>query len=174
MTEYRRARAIWPAVVILGASAVLPRPLHAATPSEMRSLRGLPGVEVVFENLTEELQGLGLNAEVLRGEVESKLRDTGVRVLTAEDQASGRPWLYVRISALKSSNVPLVSYYVSAQLRQDVTLDRNPDLHVGGTTWEIGGGGLAGNGVIVEAVRGAVRELAEKFSTDFLAVNNRH
>jgi len=171
--EFRVVRAIWPAAVILGASTVVSRPLHAATPSEVRSLRGLPGVEVVVENLTEEMQGSGLDADILRGEVQSRLRESGIRVLTAEDQTPGRPWLYVRISALKSSNVPLVSYYVSAQLRQDVTLDRNPDLHVGGTTWDIGAEGLAGNGVIVEAVRGSVRDLAEKFATDFLSVNNR-
>ena len=72
-----------------------------------------------------------------------------------------------------SSNVPLVSYYVSAQLRQDVTLDRSPDLHLGAITWDVGAGGLAGVSVIVEAVRGTVQNLAEKFSTEFLTVNNR-
>ncbi len=173
MTRHSSAHVISLAVSLLSASAVAPRPLHAATPSEVRSLRGLSGVEVVIENLTDEMQGLGLNAEQLRGEVQSRLQESGIRVLTADDQASGRPWLYVRISAFKSSNVPLVSYYVSAQLRQDVTLDRSPDLHLGAITWDVGAGGLAGVSVIVEAVRGTVQNLAEKFSTEFLTVNNR-
>jgi len=34
----------------------------------------MSGVEVVIENLTDEMQGLGLNAEQLRGEVQSRHR----------------------------------------------------------------------------------------------------
>ena len=161
------------AAFIIGASALVPRPLQAATPSEIRSLRGLPGVEVVIENLTAELKELGLNAEQLRGDLQSRLREGGLRVLTPDTQVPGRPWLYVRIAALKSSNLPLVSYSVSAQVRQDVTLDRNPDLHVGGTTWEIDAAGLAGTGVLAGAVHDTIQTLADGFSTDFLAANNR-
>jgi len=171
VTALSKARVISSAVVILGTVSAAPRPLHAATPSEVRSLRGLSGVEVVIENLTEEERALGLKAEQLQGDVQSRLRESGIRVLTSDDRAPGRPWLYMRVFTLKSTSVPLVSFFVVAQLHQDATLERNPDSHLGATTWDAGAGGLAGLGAIAEAVSGTVRDLAEKFSGDFLAVN---
>jgi hypothetical protein len=158
-------------VILLGASSVAPAPAGAVTPSEVRSLRGASGVEVVVENLTDELQRLGLSAEQLGGEIQSRLRERGIRVLTAQDQAPGRPWLYVRVFALKSTNVPLVSYFVTFQVRQDATLDRAPDAHVAATTWDVGAVGLAGSAAIVSAVHDTTEQLADRFTRDFLAVN---
>ena len=173
MSTRTSVRTISLAVIVLGASAVAPPRLHAATPSEVRSLRGLPGVEVVVENLTEDLQALGLSGEQLRGEVESRLRESGIRVLTSDDRAPGRPWLYFRVLALKSSNVPLVSFFVTVQLRQDVTLDRNPDFHVGASTWDLRAGGLAGVSAIVSALHTTTQDLVDRFSADFLTANTR-
>ncbi len=165
------ARAIAAATAALCLLGWAPRPALAVTPSEVRSLRGLPGVEVVVENPADEGRALGLSAEQLQADVQARLRESGVRVLTADDRAPGRPWLYVRVSVLKSASLPVVSYYVVAQLRQDVTLDRNPDFRLGATTWDIGVGGLAGTSVFVGAVRDSALAVADRFSADFLTVN---
>ncbi len=169
LADYVRAISSTATVLLLLAAAS--RPARATTPSEVRSLRGLQGVEVVVENPTEEARGLGLSSEQLQGDIAKRLGESGVRVLTADDRAPGRPWLYVRVFVMKSSTLPLVVYYVAAQLRQDVILERNPDSRLGATTWDVGVGGLAGEPVFANAVRETVRTVADRFAEDFLAVN---
>jgi len=160
-----------PLAVVLVLALAASSDLIAVTPSEARSLRGLSGVEVVIETLPDELRSAGLNADQLQADVQSHLRANQIRVLTSEDTAPGRPWLYLRLSVLKSSSVPLVSFYVGAQLRQDVTLERNPDFHLAATTWDAGAAGLAGTSALADAVRETVQSLAERFASEFQAVN---
>jgi len=167
----KNARVIASAAVVLQLLAVAPLPVRATTPSEVRSLRGLQGVEVVVENPDDDARMLGLSSEQLQGDAVARLRDSGVRVLTADDRAPGRPWLYLRVFVLRSANLPIVSYYVTAQLRQDATLDRNPDLRLGATTWDVAVGGLAGTSAFAGAVRETVRTAADRFAADFLTVN---
>ncbi len=159
------------AVALLVCAVVAPTRAHAVTPSEVRSLRGLTGVEVVVERLDQEIEGLGLSADQLRAAVRSRLQEGGVAVLTAENRPPGRPWLYVRVYALKSASAPLVSFFVSFQLRQDVTLDRNPDAHMGATTWDLGATGLAGLTAAASAMQELTQDLAARFVGDFLAAN---
>ncbi len=164
-------RTIFLALIALCAATVAPRRLTAATPSEVRSLRGLPGVEVVVETPAEELIASALSAEQLRGEIQSRLQERGIRILTSGDRAPGRPWLYFRTVAVKSPSTPTLGYFVTVQLRQDVSLDRNPDSHCGASTWDASVGGFSTSDAIVAAVRNAAQDLADAFATDFAAAN---
>jgi len=168
------ARTISLAVIVLFAVTVATRRLNAATPSEVRSLRGLSGVEVVVETPAEELLAAGLSAEQLRGELQSRLQERGIRVLTSGDRAPGRPWLYFRTAAVKSSSTSILGYFVTVQLRQDVSLDRNPDSHCGASTWDASAGGFSTSDAAAVTVRHAAQDLADGFATDFAAANAKH
>jgi len=157
--------------VVLGAGALAPGAVRAATPSEVRSLRGLAGVEVVVENPTDELITLGLNTDQVRADVQSRLQERGVAVVTSSDRAPGRPWLYIRVFAVKSAGAPNLAYFVTAQLRQDVSLDRNPDSHCGASTWDASAGGFASPETVAPTVRNAAQDVADTFITDFLSAN---
>ena len=167
-------RPLFLAASVFGAALAAPCPMRAATPSEVRSLRALPGVEVVVENPSQELIGLGLNTEQARAEIQARLQERGVHILAEGDRPPGRPWLYFRMFAVKTEGVATLAYFVTAQLRQDVSLDRNPDSHLGASTWDASAGGLASAETIAATVRAAAQDLADTFLTDYLTANARH
>jgi len=79
--------------------------VHAQDIEQTRNaLRGLSGVYVMPENpLEEEAIRGGLSQDAIRTEVELKLRQAGIRVLSREEweQAPGKPYLQVWPKVLK-------------------------------------------------------------------------
>src|SRR5438132_243990 len=100
------------------------------------SLKGLLGVEVVVQDLSQSATDAGLTVDALRTEVELKLRFAGIKVLSARELAPGRPYLYVQVIADSRENL----YYYSARvnLAQDVLLSRSPRVEVVAQTWTKG------------------------------------
>jgi hypothetical protein len=84
MTLSRLLRIV-PALLIVASPLVVPA-CAAATDSEAESLRGISGVYVLVENLSDEARRDGLNEQDIQTDVGLKLRLAGVKVLTeAED-----------------------------------------------------------------------------------------
>ena len=70
---------------------------HAASPDQRESLRGLPGVQVLIEDIRPNAQADGLSQEAIRTAVELILRSSGIRVLTQSERSEmpSKPYLYV-------------------------------------------------------------------------------
>ena len=140
------------------------------------TLEGLKGVYVVVENVEEEARKYGLTKEVLQKDVELRLRQSGIPVLSKEELNSdthpASPILDVYVDLLVDPNLLFVCGNVSVTLSQKAILVGPPSyrLYCGCITWSkdtLFLGGLLRFGEIRETVK----ELVDQFCNDYLAVN---
>ena len=143
-------------------------------PSERSPLYGLPGVHVLVESLNLDVEKDGLTKDQLREEVESQLRNAGIKVLTREEKfkTAGNPQLYVNINLLKSSSPFAYAYSVEISLEQEVSLVRKPTMRTAATTWSQGSVGIVGIANL-RAIRETVRGRVDHFIHDYFAANSR-
>jgi hypothetical protein len=137
------------------------------------SLRGLPGVMVAMEHLTPPVDQDGLTVGQLQTAVELRLRQAGIRVLTAEDMVStpGYAYLYIRVTLTSSANSGIYGYIIEVHLMQRVRLARDPTQVTTATTWETGWVGTAEALDVGRDVRQHVIARVDQFITAYLAVN---
>lgn len=146
----------------------------ASTLQEGDTLRGLSGVFLVLEEVTREVEPLGLAYEGLKTDTEQQLLRNGIQVF-AEDElcrVPGTPCLRVTVGCKPGSEGkdPLVSYTILVQFSQDVALTRDPNLVCSAVTWKktvVGGVQRSGIG----KVRDRVQDLVGMFVQDFLTAN---
>lgn len=128
---------------------------------EDMSLKGIRGVMVVVEDLSEGTLKLGLTKEAIRTDVELKLRLAGIRILAANP---GEPYLYINVNVLPSGAVA----NVSVALTQPVKLIRDPGIEVLADTW--------GHEILIthpttREIRSATKDLVDQFLNAWLSVN---
>jgi len=140
---------------------------------ERSSLYGLPGVYVLVESLNLDMEKDGLTKDQLRKEVESQLRNAGIRVLTREEKLKtpGNPQLYVNVNLLKSSSPFAYAYSVEINLEQEVALVRKPKMRTVATTWSQGSVGIVGIANL-KAIQETVRGRVDHFIHDYFAANS--
>jgi hypothetical protein len=136
------------------------------------TLRGLPGVEIVVENLSPEVERDGLTGALIRADVERRLRAAGIRVYASqsENPSPAKPYLYVHVNALK---VPSQEAYViglQVHLRQTLRSPVTSSNIVNAMTWD------AHNLLVVPAagLRGVIGEIGayvDRFVSDWIAVH---
>jgi len=143
---------------------------------EPSTLKGLRGVYVAVKRLDPEAERDGLFKASLQTDVELKLRQSGIRVLTQEElfAAPGKPLLYVNVHLLPNSDPPsigLYAYAIIVELYQEVRLQRDGSVVVPAATWRaprvvgtVGASKLAG-------IRGTVKDLTDQFINAYLAAN---
>ncbi len=142
---------------------------------ERATLVGLKGVEVVVEEVDPEAERDGLVKSTLQTEVELKLRQAGILVLSRTQAGStpGNPWLYLRVSAVKGSGTlqRLYVFSVSLELNQIVRLDRNPSVITFARTWSARGFIGTVGAANLSSVRESVRDRVDEFINAYLAAN---
>ena len=144
------------------------------TPNERVTLAGLTGVHVVVNELSDEAEREGLSRSSLQAELESRLRQAGLRVLTVTEALTsvGRPTLEVRVSVMTSGEAPqLYVYSVDLALRQHIRLTRDRTIESYAVTWsenrEVG----VVRATRLSAVRDALRAKVNQFITAWQTVN---
>ena len=166
--------------IVLAVSA-LSATIVVAQSEEVRNretLRGLPGVYVVIEDLGTDIKKDGLTEEQLRTDVEVRLRRAGIRVLTLDEVKESliKPALLIRVTALKSDSLSkllegsIYSFSISIELKQVATLGRMPSKFFLVTTWNDGVIGFA-TVKNVRIIRDDLGDYVDKFANDFLTVN---
>ncbi len=146
----------------------------AKTPEQRQAdtLRALPGVYFIVENVSAAGQADGLRTDQIRQDIEFQLRRAGIHIMSEAEwsRTPGKPFLYVRVSLAKSG--PRYAYHIEVQLLQRVKLERYLELApVQVPTWaapeEIG---------IIDAeqlqeVRRFLADQMARFVSAYLAVN---
>jgi putative peptidoglycan binding protein len=165
------------ALVLTGLMLACPAGFQASGSTDSKyaraTLRGLSGVAVIVESMDPEAERDGLMKSQVQTEVELRLRQAGIRVLSREDRLTtpGKPFLYINIHASKRSDINLYAYYVTVELNQSAWLDRDPAIDVpAATTWSISGGGSVG-GQRLRSVREDVLDYVDRFINAYLAEN---
>jgi hypothetical protein len=128
-------------------------------------------VFVLIETLPPEAIQGGLTTDILRTDVELRLRRSGVNVLTRAQFLSGGPELYLSVNLL-CDRVGLCAFGPKLDLIQQVTLARDPSIIIPATTWSIASVGTVGQNKI-PGIRRDLADLVDHFLNDYLAVNPR-
>lgn len=146
----------------------------AKTPEQRQAdtLRALPGVYFIVENVSPAGEADGLTTGQIRRDIEFQLRRAGIHIMSEAEwsRTPGRPFLYVRVSLAKSG--PRYAYHLEVQLLQRVKLERYLELApVQVPTWaapeEIG---VIDEGQLQE-VRRYLADQVARFISAYLAVN---
>jgi len=143
--------------------------------AEVKSLRGLQGVDVLIESLPSDAKKAGVTKRQLRIEVEVELRKAGISVLTEDESlnAPGMSYLYVHVNAVALTESLEGSYIFSVrvELKQYVYLGRDRSIGTTAITWQRGAVGTVGTDNFRKSVRETVRDYVNEFINDYLTVN---
>jgi hypothetical protein len=133
------------------------------------TLRGLPGVEVVVEELPPEVQRAGLASDVVRGEVQRRLAASGVTLYTTQQQnaSPAKAYLYLHLNALELPGGTM-AIAVQLQLRQTVKSIVTTSSIVNAMTWD-SHNVFALTGRDAAPLTGAVLEMVDGFADDWRA-----
>lgn len=139
------------------------------------TLKGLQGFYVMVENLTPEEEKHGITSQQLQTDVELKLRQNGIRVLTEQKSflTVGVPCLYVNLNLTIDEELQLVAYNISIDLHQMVLLERDLTKRCDASTWTKGITGFIGLDNI-KNIRERVKDTVNLFVSDYLAVNPKN
>src|SRR5215510_10207413 len=109
------------------------------------TLRGLKGVMVFIEDIESEVEDHGLTKVLLKKEVESRLRQAEIPVLTADEafNTAGKPYLYLNLTT-HNTGIDLYSYSIRIEFNQDVCIIREPSIRASATTWSSNVVGIVG------------------------------
>lgn len=172
----------WILVVILGICASVIWAVDKTEPqtfpqvtsisAERDTLKGLQGVGVGVEYLTPEVEKYGLTRQQLQTDVELRLRQNGIRVLSKQEELStpGMPNLYLNVNIVAREDSGLAAYSILLELRQNVFLARDITKLCITPTWLKGSTGSVGLGKI-DALREYVKDDVDQFINNYLAAN---
>ena len=125
-------------LILLGLIVSEPTVAVCFTADKRDTLRGLREISVLVEYLPDDVEREGLNRDHLQRDIELRLRQAGLHVLTISEVANspGAPYLYVAVYPITTPSVTLNAYAVALTLKQLVQLSRNPTTELFATTWE--------------------------------------
>jgi hypothetical protein len=145
-----------------------------SSPFEPEGLKGLKGVHVLVEDLNIDAEADGLSKDAIQTDVERKLQQSGIRVLTQTQMqaAPGKPALCVRVSTAEIPGYPTYSCFISVELKESVKLQRNFGIQVvGATTWQTNGDVGYVNTQSLFTLRDRVKDKVDQFCNAYLKAN---
>lgn len=141
---------------------------------QRETLRGLQGIGVIVDMVRPEAEQLGLTREALQTDTDLQLRQYGIKVVSFLEMFTtpGVPVLYINANVkVRPGEIdPILAVSIVVQLKQGVSLDRDPTIHCKAPTWESAAVATVGRANIRQ-VRDAVKDLVARFINDYLAVN---
>lgn len=160
-------------LMLLGLTLCWPTVGFAFTADKRDTLRGLREVSVLVEFLPDDVEREGLSREHLTHDIEVRLRQAGLRVLTISEIANspGSPYLYVAIYPVTGPSVNVNAYAIGLTLKQLVQLSRNPTTELFATTWEGPAPPSSLSAPRLLDIRSRISAVLERFIIDYLAVN---
>src|SRR5262245_58277757 len=125
-------------LILVGLMLFWPTIGFSFTADKRDTLIGLKEVSVLVEYLPDDVEREGLNREQLQRDIEVRLRQAGLHVLTIAEVARspGAPYLYVAVYPITGPSTNLNAYAVALTLKQLVQLSRHPATELFATTWD--------------------------------------
>jgi hypothetical protein len=134
------------------------------------TLNDLPGVWVNVD-ITSALIKDGLGHNQVKSDIESQLREAGVRLLTEKQcrSSAGQPKLLIRVNGTKvQENWKFYTFAINLYLIQDVYLTRTDNSGIyQASTWY---NAVAAHGYIGD-IRTRIKEMVYSFTNDYQTAN---
>jgi hypothetical protein len=139
--------------------------------SSPESLRGLKAVCLAVQDPNPELEANGLTRQRIYLHVALALVRAGISVVSPEEYrpGEGTPLLNVYIQALNTNGLAF-AYNLGLSLSQDVSLARDPETTVAGSTWRSEELGVVPAGRVRD-LHESFRTKADEFVADYQAAN---
>jgi len=136
------------------------------------ALAGLQGVYVAVEEFPPGSERYGLTQKALQTDVELRLRQNDVQVISFEEfmKIKSLPYLHVSVTPLINEKFDLAAVSILIELNELAFLVRSPTTCVRCTTWRENSVWLVGLNRLSE-VRDKVEDLVDVFINDYLAAN---
>ena len=140
------------------------------------TLKGVQSVYVLMEELQPNIHKygakVGLTKEQLKEDVETLLRNGGIKSLNREAwlKTSGNPVLYVNVNTHETEKY-WYGYDVRVELQQVVSLEAHPPTRILVGTWTVNLTGVANIGSLGN-IRNDVRVMVERFVQAYKIVNS--
>lgn len=162
-------------LMLLGLTLCWPTIGFGFTADKRDTLRGLKEISVLVEYLPDDVEREGLNREHLQRDIEVRLRQAGLHVLSISEVANlpGAPYLYVAVYPIIGPSINVNTYAVALTLKQLVQLSRNPSTELFATTWEgpIHLSSLSDSRVL--DIRSRIFDAVGRFIVDYRDVNSK-
>ena len=128
---------------------------------------------MLVEYLPDDVEREGVNREQLTRDIEGRLRQAGLRVLTISEIANspGAPYLYVAVHSITGASANSTTYAIGLTLKQLVQLSRDPPTEFFATTWEGPAHPSWLTAPRVLDIRTRISEAVGRFIIDYQAVN---
>jgi hypothetical protein len=161
------------ALILLGLTLCWPTGGFAFTADKRETLRGLGEVSVLVEYLPDDVEREGVSREQLTRDIEGRLRQAGLRILTISEIANspGAPYLYVAVHPMTGPSANSTAYAIGLTLKQIVQLSRDPSTEFFATTWEGPAHPSWLSASRVPDIRTRISEAVGRFIIDYQAVN---
>ena len=139
-------------------------------PTGRETLRGLPGVEVIVEDVPEELSRAGMTQAAVTATVTEQLRAAGITLYSSQRQnpSPAQPYLYIHLNAV-STGAGTVAVAVQVHVRQTLASLTSTSRVVNAMTWDAHDIVVAPS--TLTGVPGVVADLVARFVADWKAVH---
>ena len=160
-------------LILLGLTLYWPIIGFAFTGDKRETLRGLGAISVLVEYLPDDVEREGVSREQLTRDIEGRLRQAGLRVLTISEIANspGAPYLYIAVHPITGASTNSATYAIGLTLKQLVQLSRDPPTEFFATTWEGPAAPSWLSAPRVLDIRTRISEGVGRFIVDYQAVN---
>jgi hypothetical protein len=143
------------------------------------TLKGLKGVNVVVEAIPglERFDPTQQTRQQIQTDTESRLRQNSIKVLTEQEwlksleSSEDCSLLYINLDVRVPEEIPLFTYNILVELKQEVLLVRDMTKVCLAATWDRGWSGLTGRSPVKKDILENVKDLVDIFINDYLAVN---
>lgn len=144
---------------------------HQAFADEFQILKGLPGVYVLVNGISDEAEKDGLSELMIRKDVELKLRIVGIKVYS-KDEYDKYPDAALNIQISTYCSLNTYAYHIRADVYETVQLNRDPSIRIVAPTWRspITIGMI--NKENLSELRDSILDLVDFFVNEFLALND--
>ena len=148
-----------------------------APANEKASLKGLKGIYVLIEDLSDEFKDSNLIKNQLKTDAELRLKKAGIHLFdrseAIRDHAVGTLYIqsnFIRLDPPKGQ----FAFHLLIEINQDVSLIRDSSIHVfNARTYSVPGYTGTISEDSLRGLRNPVNDLVDVFIKDFLAANSR-
>lgn len=148
-------------------------PFNPADEIQTSNLKGLKAVGVIVAELDANLGRNGLTKEQIKADVEMRLKESGIGVLSGKERlrSPGQPYLYIAIESICASTTNVCTVSVAVRVIESIQADRDSAVRANASIWE--------KDVLtmlekkhLDKVRGIVNAFVDQFKTAFRSANN--
>lgn len=161
--DYKNILLVW--MVLLFGCLFLPVQTFSQTDAAAKTLKGFDSLKVEVEPLAPDLIKAGITTEQIQTDVETKLRQSGLKIKNPNETAAPYVVLFVSVNSI-DNGVGGFAVSITTSLNQLIVLDRDKNITSIAGTWE--------SRSIVSVIKEKVQAIRDFVSLQIGAFANAH